>query len=158
MTSPNSYLLTNAAIPPEVASENAPTYTLTHKIYIENFATDVYIAGNSDTGSRTVSNLAITVTKPGSLIFDYALETRSGYAQYLLGYRLDTPIITDNSVDNTNVTPTIAGGIVGAWESCTISITQDDIGDDGTLTIYIAYLRNGMQVCLHYLLVTMLSF
>lgn len=29
---------TNAAIPPEVASENAPTYTLTHKIYIENFA------------------------------------------------------------------------------------------------------------------------
>lgn len=105
--------------------------------------TDVYIAGNSDTGSRAVSNLAITVTKPGSLIFDYALETRSGYAQYLLGYRLDTPIITDNSVDNTNVTPTIAGGIVGAWESCTISITQDDIGDDGTLTIYIAYLRNG---------------
>lgn len=28
----------NSEIPPEVAEENAPTYTLKHKIYIENYA------------------------------------------------------------------------------------------------------------------------
>lgn len=104
--------------------------------------TDVYVAGNSDTGTKTVSNLAITVTQPGSLVFDYILETRPGFNAYMLGYKFDTPIVAGGT-DNATITPTIAQGFVSTWESFTLSITQEDLGDDGVLIIYIAYLRNG---------------
>lgn len=99
--------------------------------------TDVYVAGNSGVyEAKAASNIAITVSEPGSLVFEYAASTLGNYFYNFVGYRIDTPLVYSCTE---NDTPTIADGEYSPWETFTISVESSDIGDDGTATIYIAY-------------------
>lgn len=111
---------------------------------------NVYIAGNSGKdengkASTSVSNLAITVTKAGALTFDYALSTKTGAMAdlYFLGYGIDEPI---PATATTATTSYFAQGQIvpvnGNWESYEIPVDENMLGDDGAVTIYIAY-RHG---------------
>lgn len=107
---------------------------------LEEFAgTDVYVAGNSGVGQKTVSNIAITVTEPGSLEMEYTISALTGYTSYFLGYQLGEAIDT---ADYNSTVSVIAEGEYLNWESCTINIEESDFGGADYVTIYIAYLHD----------------
>lgn len=107
----------------------------------------IYLAGNSKVeppnGTQTVSNLAIKVTEPGMLTFEYALSARpdSWATKEFFGYRIGAKITTENTK---NDCPVIAQGDKhpannDSWQSCTITVSESDFAGLSEVIVYIAY-------------------
>lgn len=111
---------------------------------------NVYIAGNSGlkedkTADAAVSNLAITVSKPGALSFEYALSTYSGEFgdNFLFTYDLNRAI--PNTASYMEYSWYAQGEVLpedGKWASCTINVDAN-MFTDGVATIYIAHNQIG---------------
>lgn len=109
---------------------------------------NVYVAGNcgKTLGAATpksVSNMAITVTEPGSLAFEYALSTRD-HINFFLSYSINTPIAEGASSANMAwfATGEVRPGEDGSWATCTVSVDETAFIDDKPAVIYIAYHHN----------------
>jgi hypothetical protein len=111
----------------------------------------VYVAGNSGENNRVagVSNIALTVTGPGKLTFDYLVDTPEKDNQimsfkrkyYGLIYQVGAPVSDSNY--------TAAKDQISGWVS-RFSVHSDDwrtaevqVADEGETTVYIAYYRSG---------------
>ncbi|MEG1500953.1 MAG: hypothetical protein RR396_03275, partial [Clostridiales bacterium] len=106
---------------------------------------NAYKAGNSGTKTANVSNIALTVTKPGILSFDYKISTGSIGDSYGLYYRLGQAITGANymSSDNYNEVNSYRGQV--QWTHKQIIITPKDLVN-GKATLYIAYFRGGTGI------------
>lgn len=113
---------------------------------LENASGDIYVAGNSGKTDRTVSSLAIKVTKPGVLTFEYALsayQSKSTVRDFL-GYSVDTAIGVENTEADCTV---IAKGEQrpqegDVWQTATIALDESAFENEDALIVYIAYLHN----------------
>ena len=102
---------------------------------------NVFIAGNSGIKAKSVSNLAIKVTEPGSLTFEYALSTGSA-AAYYVGCSINTPISVGNKPETNSNIFWSAKGETDSWVKCTISVDESAFVDGAPAVIYIAYHHN----------------
>jgi hypothetical protein len=122
-----------------ISSEEKNTYEL------YEYSEAIYVAGNSSGVDKSASNLAIVVTQPGALTFDFSLAAYEGTANSFdyLGYSIGTPITKDISASNCAV---IAQGdkqpVDGAWESVTITVDESAFENQSEVTIYIAYVHS----------------
>lgn len=107
-----------------------------------------YKAGNSGSSSIDASNIALTVTEPGIITFDYKTSISNEYARnYVLWYNIGEALTTSNYAEADNYdTYTYYYGVTD-WTSQSVSILQSDIDAAGgdSVTLYIAYVRLGNQ-------------
>ena len=101
--------------------------------------TDVYLAGNSGTTAKNVSNLAITVSEPGQLSFEYAISMQSS-GSYFICYQINDMVSVGDEYDkyawySKHNVPTETG-----WPAYTVNVTESDL-ENGPATIYLAYVR-----------------
>lgn len=130
-----------------MSAEEAAAYAL--DAYADS---TVYVAGNSGRTmptSGTVSNIAITVTDPGELTFEYALSAyvasvSSDMKNDYLGWSIGSEITKDDSVD------TIQCIVQGekrpsgdTWATYSISIDESAFTEQNAVTIYIAFENMG---------------
>lgn len=96
-----------------------------------------YIAGNSGTRSKGISNLSLTVRGTGILRFDWRVNTSPLYAML---YRWGGAVTEANRTD-------CPGSIKGnpGWSSVELDVTEDLLRD-GEAALYLAYWRGGTVV------------
>lgn len=106
----------------------------------------VYLAGNSGTAEANVSNLAVTVKGAGRLTVDYAVACRMSL-NYLLVYAFEPVTLENYKTVAENYDSTGADNLNGAigWTSLALDVTEEQLAEDGTLTVYFAYVRSGTQ-------------
>ncbi|MEG2421784.1 MAG: hypothetical protein RSB55_09535, partial [Oscillospiraceae bacterium] len=106
---------------------------------------NAYKAGNSGKSGAGVSNIAITVTQPGILSFDYRISTGNFGGNYALYYRLGSAVTAENlsTAANANQVASYCGTV--PWTHQEITITQADLVN-GSATLYIAYYRGGRDL------------
>lgn len=85
-----------------------------------------YIAGNSFNDKANVSNIAITVTGPGMLSFDYKISTGEGGA-YALYYNLNSPIDSANYTSAKNYSQYTSFTGVVDWANVELDITAGEM-------------------------------
>jgi len=114
-----------------------------------------YISGNSYTaydGSPhvpSVSNIALTVSGVGRLVFDYRMEpTVSGGGVWVFVGKLHEPVTLTNYTENVFYSDVNQIGVAGrpGWLDSDINIEESDLDGNRQVTIYFAYVRTGSIV------------
>lgn len=101
-------------------------------------------AGNSGSNEACISNLAVTVTGPGTLTLDYKFSVPASGDFYCMLYNYDNAVTENNHASVTNHTNySDFRGKHSEWTSLELNITRNMLKQDGTKTIYFAYYRSG---------------
>lgn len=136
-------LLTGESDDVEVNMSVNSAYPWTYSSAHSSGSYTAFMAGNSGISIASVSNLAVTVSGPGAFSFDYKTSTYPSGDGYALYYKIGEPITIENyeTAMNYDRYTDFRGNV--DWTREEFTITGDHLDQNESVTVYIAYLRNG---------------